>query len=285
MFDMRRREFITLLGGAAAAWPMVADAQTAMPVIGFLDSRSPDALADRLRGFRLGLKLAGYAEGENVAVVYRFAENQAERLPALAVELVHLPVAVIVASGGPNVAFASKAATTTIPIVFLHGEDPVRSGLVASLARPSGNLTGINFVNRELAAKQLALLRELVPVATRCAVLVNPANCSDYRDNIARRRTGRRRYGTANSYRPRQHKPRDRCSLRGDCKRTVQRPFRCRRPLLQQQACPIVPCRDAPRGPCDLLRARVCRGRRVNELRKRHYRCISSDRDVYRPYP
>ena len=164
---LKRREFITLLGGAAVAWPLAARAQqTAMPVIGFLDSRLPDALADRLRGFRLGLKLAGYVEGENVAVVYRFAENQTERLPALAVELVHLPVAVIVASGGPNVAFASKAATTTIPIVFLHGEDPVRSGLVASLARPSGNLTGINFVNRELAAKQLALLRELVPAAT-----------------------------------------------------------------------------------------------------------------------
>ena len=175
---MRRREFITLLGGAAAAWPLAARAQqqATMPVIGFLDGRLPDALADRLRGFRLGLKLAGYAEGENVAVVYRFAENQPERLPALAVELVRLPVAVIVASGGPNVTFASKAATTTIPIVFLSGEDPVRIGLVASLARPSGNLTGINFVNRELAAKQLELLRELVPAATRVAVLVNPAN-------------------------------------------------------------------------------------------------------------
>ena len=170
---MRRREFITLLGGAAAAWPLAARAQqqATMPVIGFLDGRLPDALADRLRGFRLGLKLAGYAEGEN-----RFAENQPERLPALAVELVRLPVAVIVASGGPNVTFASKAATTTIPIVFLSGEDPVRIGLVASLARPSGNLTGINFVNRELAAKQLELLRELVPAGTRVAVLVNPAN-------------------------------------------------------------------------------------------------------------
>ena len=164
MPDMRRREFVSLFGGAAAAWPVGARAQQpGMPVIGFLDGRLPDALADRLRGFRLGLKLAGYAEGENVAVVYRFAENQPERLPALAVELVRLPVAVIVASGGPNVTFASKAATTTIPIVFLHGEDPVRIGLVASLARPSGNLTGINFVNRELAAKQLELLRELVP--------------------------------------------------------------------------------------------------------------------------
>jgi putative ABC transport system substrate-binding protein len=174
---MQRREFITLLGGAAATWPLAARAQQpTMPVIGFLDSRLPDALADRLRGFRLGLKLAGYVEGENVAVVYRFAENQAERLPALAAELAHRPVTVVVASGGPNASFASKAATTTIPIVFLSGEDPVRIGLVASLARPGGNLTGINFVNRELAAKQLELLHELVPGATRVAVLVNPAN-------------------------------------------------------------------------------------------------------------
>jgi hypothetical protein len=260
MPGMRRREFVSLFGGAAAAWPVGARAQQpGMPVIGFLDGRLPDALADRLRGFRQGLKLAGYAEGENVAVVYRFAENQPERLPALAVELVRLPVAVIVASGGPNVTFASKAATTTIPIVFLSGEDPVRIGLVASLARPSGNLTGINFVNRGWRRSSWSSSRTGARRHSRgCAR--QSGQCSGYRDNIARRRIGRRRYGTANSYRPRQHKPRDRCSLRGDCKRTIQRPFRCRRSLLQQQACPIVPCRDAPHRPCDLLWARVCRG-------------------------
>jgi putative ABC transport system substrate-binding protein len=175
---MTRRAFIAGLAGAAAL-PLVVRAQQApMPVIGFLDSRFSDALGDRLRGFRLGLKLAGYVEGENVTVVYRFAENQAERLPALASELVLRPVAVIVASGGPNVMFASKGATTTIPVVFLSGEDPVGMGLVASLARPGGNLTGINFLNRELTAKQLELLRELVPSATRLAVLVNPANAT-----------------------------------------------------------------------------------------------------------
>jgi putative tryptophan/tyrosine transport system substrate-binding protein len=175
---MKRRDF-TLLGGAIVAWPLAARAQqAAMPAIGFLDGRSVDSLTDRLRAFRQGLKDVGYVEGENVTIIYRWAENQVDRLPDLAAELVRRPVAVIVASGGPNVVFAAKAATTTIPILFLTAEDPVRLGLVASLARPGGNLTGINFLNRELASKQLELLRELVPAATRVAVLVDPTNVS-----------------------------------------------------------------------------------------------------------
>jgi putative ABC transport system substrate-binding protein len=174
---MNRRTFIAMLGSSVLAAPRAAHAQQqALPVIGFLDPRTPDVLTDRLREFRRGLKETGYVEGENVSIVYRYAENDVDRLPTLAAELARRPVAVIVASGGPGVAIAAKAATTTTPVVFAVGEDPVRLGFVASLARPGGNLTGINFLNVELTAKRLELLRELVPTAARVAVLVNPAN-------------------------------------------------------------------------------------------------------------
>ncbi len=175
--DMKRREFFGLIGGAAA-WPLAARAQRpTMPVVGFLNPASPEGSADRVRGFRRGLKEIGFIESENVAIDYSWADNQLDRLPALAAELVRRRVAVIVTTAPPST-FAAKGATTTIPIVFLVAEDPVGLGLVASLARPGGNLTGINILSAELVAKRLELLRGVVPATTRVAVLVNPANAA-----------------------------------------------------------------------------------------------------------
>jgi putative ABC transport system substrate-binding protein len=181
---MRRRELITLLG-SAAAWPLTAHAQqAAMPVIGFLGSESPQVSVGQLHAFHQGLGQTGFAEGRNVSIEYRWAEGHYDRLPALAGDLARRQVSVVVAPGGVPSALAAKAATTTIPIVFRTGTDPVRSGLVTSLNRPGANLTGVTALNAELVPKRLELLHEMIPTATTVALLVNSAN--PQAENISR---------------------------------------------------------------------------------------------------
>jgi ABC-type uncharacterized transport system substrate-binding protein len=175
MSDIRRRNFITLLGGAAVAWPFVVRAQQpAMPVVGFLSAEWPDLFADRLRAFHDGLSETGYVEGRNLAIEYRWAEGRNDRLPALAAELVRRQVSVIVSAGSTPATLAARAATTTIPILFYVGADPVEAGFVTSLSRPGGNLTGTVSLNAEVGPKRVELLHEVVPRATKIAALVNP---------------------------------------------------------------------------------------------------------------
>jgi len=193
-FDqLNRREFIALLGGTAAAWPLAVWAQQpAMPVVGFLSSRSPNESASAVATFRQSLSEAGYIDGKNLAIAFRWADGHYDRLPALAAELARRQVGAIFATGGNPPAFAAKAATATIPIVFLIGSDPVKFGLVASLNRPGGNITGVTLFTSLLVAKRLELLHELVPTATKVAILVNPNNSNTEPDTEVAQTAARR---------------------------------------------------------------------------------------------
>ena len=265
---MRRREFIALVGGAAAGWPLAARAQrTELPVIGFLGSSLPDEYTIRLHAFRQGLKDEGYIEGQNIIVEYRWAEDQNSRLPPLAAELVRRQVKVIVAGGGSPSALAAKAATTTVPIVFATAVDPVAIGLVKSLDRPGGNLTGVTNMNVEMGPKRLELLRELLPKATTIAVLVNPSSRALAERFMQTLQPAARAFGIQLHV------------LNASTKKELDAVFAA---LAQHQAhalliCPIFQCPDrtvrrvgnSPRGACGLPVPPLRQGWRFAELRQR----------------
>jgi putative tryptophan/tyrosine transport system substrate-binding protein len=280
---MRRRKFIALLA-TTAAWPLAARAQQTMPAIGFLASQLPDAFTDRLRGLRQGLKDTGYVEGENVSIVYRFAENQDERLPALAAELVSRRVAVIATAGLPPT-FAAKAATTTIPIVFLVGDDPVRLDLVSNLSRPGGNITGINTLTSELAGKRLELLRLLVPQAARVAVLDNPANVAATETQLKDVDAAARAMGLQIQIHNANTSAEIDAAFETMSRERPDAVFVTSKPVVQWQARPTGPVGGVPPTTRILWGAGLRRSRWADELRKRPCGWVSPGWHLYRSHP
>ena len=279
---MRRRDFITLVGGATAAWPLAARAQqTAMPVIGFLTSRTPEQAGYLVAALRTGLKEAGYSEGENVVIEYRYAESRYERLPALAQSLVDRQVAVIVAGGtsGPAI-----AATKTIPIVFTTGFDPVSSGLVGSLNRPGSNVTGATFYSGALSAKQMEFLIALAPKTAVFGLLVNPKGTS-FRDTNSRCAIRCSSYRARAACAQREQRERNQCLHRG-AGEAFQSRIRCQRgPVLRQPSRITDRIGGAIPAAGGLLPPRFCPGRRADELRCEHHRSLSAGGRLCRPHP
>ena len=277
---MRRRHFIALLGGAAVVWPLAARGQqAALPVIGFLDLRSADYVAERLRAFHQGLKETGYIEGENVAIVYRFAENQTNRLPELAADLVRRQVAVI-ATAGDNVPSVVKAATTTIPIVFIIAQDPVRMGLVASIARPGANLTGINFFATELVAKRLELLRELVPTAAHIAVLINPANVASAEPSVRDVEAAARAMRLQIQFHNASTREEIESAFAAFARERPDALFVGGDPFFSSRARPVGQLGGASCHSDELFEPGSDRNWRVDELRRQHFRCVASIRHL-----
>ena len=283
---IKRREFISLLGGAVVAWPLAARAQQpAMPVVGFLSSRSPDDTANLVAAFRRGLADSGYIEGQTVTIEYKWALGQYDQLPGMATELVRRPVAVLVATGGEPAALAAKTATSTIPIVFSIGSDPVKAGLVASFNRPGGNITGINILTDLLEPKRLGLLHELVPQAETIGFIWNPRFASAIENQVRDAEEAARALALKLRKLPANHRRRNRCGVRHDPRGADSGACRQCRSVLRHPARQAYRLGSAPRGAHDVPFSRICGSRRSDELRRCFNRCLPPGRHLCCSHP